>query len=1148
MKKNRKAHPPFSRCLLKSLIVMKFILLLVLVTSQQLAADAFSQQVTIKMHNASFKDVTKEIEKQTSLTFLYNDLRIKDLQKRNVNVKDADYSAVLKEYLEGSELTFELLDNTVVILPMEEAKLNPVQQNLIKGTVTDSVGNALEGVSVKIKGTKSRTVSDISGSFELHSSLSPITLVFSFIGMKTQEVVVTDKAQIVRVIMKEDKVAIDDVVVTGYNNLRKESFTGSYTQVTREDLMKVSTSNLISALQVFDPSLRMMDNKGIGSNPNELPEFYVRGQSGFPGVMELDQAEGSATVSQFSLKNNPNLPIFIMDGFEVSLEKVFDLNLNRVTQITILKDAAATAVYGSRASNGVIVIETVAPKSGEFRITYNGNYEITAPDLSSYNMMNAQEKLDAEVAAGLFVPHKDTPRDKNYANQVVNLKWLYTLKNNEIEKGVDTYWLSQPLTTMFNQRHNLFFEGGSDAIRVGVDFRFDNQNGVMKESGRKRVGTGLTLEYRYKGLQVRNQTFFDMIRAEDSPYGSFSDYSRMQPYYAIHDEEGKLIEVQPYYQGLSNVLNPIYEATLASFSRTKYNEWTNNFSANWFINPYLSLKGQVAVVYKDQTGNRFIDPKSPRYTVSKETSDYGELNSSKTSTFDWNTNVYLAYNRTIDAHNLNLSSGLNVKSMDYEYMLSRYRGFPSGKLNSPSYANKIVEKPSFSDNKTRLFGSFTNLNYTFQNIYLFDASFRMDGSSEFGSERKWAPFWSLGTGLNLHNMMAIPAVNSWRIKANIGQTGKSNFAPFMANNTYKILSDEWYPSGIGADLIYMGNELLTWEKQLSTNIGMDLSIMNRYNLELNYYHKKTYDLVSDVSLPSSSGFSVYRDNIGKVLNKGVEVIGNFKVLSQRNWDVVLFGNMAHNKNKILEIAESLKQYNARVDEYYEQYKYASGSGAYQYLDQNNDENQKYIKPIRKYEEGSSLTAIYGMKSLGINPANGQEVFLKRNGEISTDWSALEQDIIGNTEPWAQGAFGLNVRFKQFSLYTSFLYEFGGDAYNETLVRNVENVNLLYYNGDRRVLTDRWQKPGDIAQLKSIEDRLFVTRPTSRFVQKNNYLAFNSLAIMYDVDNSFIQNYKLNSLRFGFNMNDIARFSTIKEERGLNYPFARTFTFSINTTF
>ena len=1132
--------------------------ILFIIAMVQVYGRAYSQ-ITLQEKNTALENVLKSIEAQSGYVFFYNDEDLKN-KKVTVSVKNVSIQTALDESFKNVNLIYKI-DQKNVLIKKSTSDFKPIerlpeltatqQEIIIKGKVIDSLNRPISGVSISFKGTESKVSSLRDGSFEIKTNKSSGILVFSFLGMQSREIVVSSSNSNLIVTMVEQKIAIKDVVVTGYSNIRKESFTGTYTQVTKEQLLRVSSNNLVSALQVFDPSLRIMTNNQLGSDPNNLPEFYIRGQSGFPGVKDLDRAEGTGTVSQFALKNNPNLPVFILDGFEVNLEKIYDLDLNRIQQITILKDAAATAVYGSRASNGVIVVETIAPKPGEFRINYNGSLGVTAPDLSSYDMMNAQEKLDAEVAANLYVPHKDVD-PKYYESTLATLRWNYLTKQNEINKGVDTYWLSQPLNTMINNKHTLYLEGGSEAIRLGLEFRYDQQGGVMKGSGRDRMGTGLTVEYRYKGLQVRNQTYFDLIKAKGSPFGSFGDYARMQPYFPIYNEtDGSFVReyLNATAFGTENVKNPLYEASLGNINRNGYREWTNNISANWFVNKYFLIKGQFALNYKDADSERFIDPLSTTYARTGAFNK-GELYLSETKNLNWNTNVFGSYNRVINENNINLSIGLNAKATADDYITSSYRGFADANFHSPAYAYEIINKPLLDDNKTRLLGSFANLNYSFKDIYLFDASFRLDGSSEFGSNRKWAPFWSLGSGINLHKSKLLEGndwVNMFRIKANIGQTGKSNFSPFMARNTYKILLDDWYPTGIGANIIYMGNSNLTWEKQLSWNIGADLSIKNRHSFEFNYYNKTTYDLITDVSLPSSSGFTIYRDNIGKVLNKGFEMKATIGAVNTKDFNLILTGNIAHNKNSILEIAESLKSYNQRIDEYFNAY-YITGGGSATYYISDSKRNAKYAMPIRKYEEGSSLTTIYGMKSLGINPANGKEVFLKRDGEVTYDWSPNEQQAIGNSEPWAQGSFGINARYKQFTLYSTFLYEFGGDEYNETLVNNVENVNLALYNADRRVLTDRWQKPGDIAPLKSIQDRYFVTRPTSRFIQKENFVVFNSLSLGYDFDPAKLTKYRVNSLRASILLNDIGRMSTIQREMGLQYPFARTFSFMLNASF
>jgi TonB-linked SusC/RagA family outer membrane protein len=1142
------------------LTMMKITAFFLLVCCLHVSARTNSQTVSISVRDFPLNKLFSIVKKQTGFTVFGNASLLKQTHNVSISVTNMPLVQFLDSVLKSQPLTYRILDRTIILYgksnvfirpPVKIGEIDPssqeeftVYRQTVTGIVVGDDGAPINAVSVKVKGTTIGAATDANGKFTIAATAQQV-LEFTHVNMTPLELKVTNFPANGRIVMKPKDASLTDVVVTGYGNFRKESFTGTYTQVTKADIQKISPTNAIAALQVYDPSFRIMQNINMGSNPNVLPEFYIRGQSGFPGVKDLDRIEGGGGVSQFALKNNPNTPVFIMDGFEVSVEKIYDMDINRINNITILKDAAATALYGSRASNGVVIIETVVPKPGEFRVNYNGTFAITAPDLTSYNMMNAQQKYEAEMASEAYLPAN--PLDPNYDEQLVENLWYMEQKMNEIRKGVNTYWLSQPLTTPVNNRHYVYIEGGSQGVRLGLELKYDNQNGVMKESFRKRMGAGLTLQYQTPKFQFRNQAFFDVVNAEESPYGSFSDYSKLQPYFPMYDENtGQYLRNLPNYFAYQ-FINPLFESTVGNFNKSHYKEWTDNLTVNWYLSKFLFIRGQFAIDYKQQDQDVFTSPTSTIYDRISLFSK-GELNQSFSDMLTWNSNLFASYNRNIDKHNINFSLGLNANSTTETFRVNAYRGFPDPKFHSPSYAYEIVTKPTLSDNKKRLLGGFATANYSLNNIYLFDASFRVDGSSEFGIDNKWAPFWSLGTGVNLHNTVFFkknPKIDMFRITANIGQTGKSNFSPYMARNTYQMMLDDWYPTGIGASLIYMGNNRLTWEKQISWNIGTMISWQKKFMLEVNYYNKETYDLITDVSLPSSSGFAIYRDNIGKVLNKGFEIKTSVTAINSRDFGLTLIGNMAHNKNKIIEIAQSMKRYNNRIDEYYEGYINVSDPvWALVY----NDLNAKYATPIRKYEEGSSLTTIYGMRSLGIDPATGKEVFLKRDGTITYDWDPAEQQAIGNTEPWAQGSFGLNARYKRFTLFTTFLFEFGGDQYNQTLVDNVENVNLLRNNADARVLTDRWRKPGDRSQLKAIQDRYFITRPTSRFVQENNYIAFNSLSLSYDFDPVWLKNFRLRSLRTSFMMNDVAFFSSIKREMGLDYPYARTFTFSINASF
>lgn len=1145
----------------RTLRIMKVLFTFLFAALLSINAHTYSQEtINLSVENKSLKEVFSEIEKKSSYIFLFSG-NVDSEMNRKVSIKALSESLdnVMNSVTRNTELKYSILDKQIIVYKNESAEkreesISSLQQNTITitGRVLDTKKEPLAGVSIRVKNTQQGTSTDSQGNFSitLRSSVNEYTiLIISYIGFKTKEIEVKN-VQHLNIVMEEDISEIGEVVITGYANVRKESFTGSITQIKQEDILKVSPGNLISTIQAFDPSFKIMDNIATGSNPNALPEFYIRGQSGLPNVKELDILE-SSNVSQFSLKTNPNTPIFILDGFEVGIEKIYDLDITRIKSITLLKDASSSAIYGSRAANGVIVLETLAPKPGKIKINYSGSYGLTTPDLSSYNLMNGKEKILAEQAANFFgEPEPWEYKDRNY-DFVKRLKNInYIRKKNQLLQGVDTYWLSQPLNTAFNHKHNLFVEGGLENFRYGIEIQYDKENGIMKKSYRNKTGIGLAMEYIHKKLQIRNNINFNMMARQNSPYGSFDSYIRLQPYYEPFDiETGEIIsEYNQLWGSNRNIKNPLFEALLGNFDKGNYREWTNNLSLNWFLTQHLLIKGQYAITYNDANADLFTDPASTKYSKTEDLLRRGELRTSNTKRLNHNMNFFAAYNQGFKKHYINLSLGMNVVSTSFDYESYYYRGFADKNFSSPAYASEVVGAPTFNDNITRLFGTFFTANYSYQNIYLIDTSVRIDGSSEFGDERKWAPFWSLGGGINFHNYPILKGNNNvslLRITGNIGQTGKSNFSPFMSNNMFEIMKDDWYPTGIGAKLIYLGNKNLTWEKTISNNIGIDITLKKRYSLRMDFYRKTTKDLISDVSLPSSSGFNVYKDNIGEITNSGFEAKVNLGVLKTKDANIYLFANIAHNINRINKISESLKKYNERIDEYFKGYVSNDDPEWYTIY---NSSNSKYSKPIKRFEEGNSITAIYGMKSLGVNPANGKEVFYKKDGTITYDWSSTEQQIIGNTEPWGQGSFGLNAQYKRWSLFTTFLYEFGGDRYNQTLVSEVENIDLMHSNADKRVGLDRWKVPGDITPLKNIKDGLVTTRVSSRFIQRNNYVKFNSISLGYDVDHNILKRYGINLLRLQINMNDIALFSTIRREMGTSYPFARTFTFTLNTAF
>ena len=486
-------------------------ILLVLVLVFSIQAKAYSQtRITAKRQGVTIDEVLKEVREKSGYRFLYRVEEVNRYGKRDIDVKDAEVEDFLGQLLQNTDLTYEVENEVIIIRPEKQRQDSRVNVQVVRGKVTDENNLALPGATVLLKGTSYGVVTDSHGKFTMEVlERDTVTLLVSFVGMETRLVNLKKGQTEVLVSLKPDIKEMKEVVVTGYGNVRKTSFTGNSVTVTKDELMSVSKSNVIKALQAFDPSFRIQTNNDWGSDPNALPEMYVRGRSGISGVKELDRDP----LTKSALKDNPNLPTFIMDGFQISVEQLYDMDPNRIESITILKDAAATALYGSRAANGVVVITTVAPQMGKLNVSYNFTGDVTVPDLSDYNLMNAREKLETEVAAGVF---EDLAKDNP-----LGAEQQYYAKLASITRGVDTYWLSKPLQTSFNHKHSLSVDGGSDNFRFGIQLSYNNEDGVMKESFRNRVGAGVYLDYRIGSFQLKNMVTYTNTRSQESPYGAF---------------------------------------------------------------------------------------------------------------------------------------------------------------------------------------------------------------------------------------------------------------------------------------------------------------------------------------------------------------------------------------------------------------------------------------------------------------------------------------------------------------------------------------------------------------------------------------------------------------------------------------------------
>lgn len=1086
---------------------MKMTFFLLLAFFMQVSASTYSQQVKVSLdcRNEDMVSVLRKLEKQTNLFFFFNDKAMETGQKVSLSVKEEALETVLEKIFAG-KFQWERVDNMLVVKPRETLPQQRQEMVRVTGRVVDENGHSLPGVTVLLKGTTIGTATDADGKYGLMIPKGESVLLFSMVGMEDVERKAVAAAEETRidVVMKNADNELEDVVVTGYFNKSKDSFTGSVTQVKREELRKFGNVNLLEALRMVDPSFKIKENNLRGSDPNSLPDFFVRGESSFMG--------------------ESNIPTFIVDGYEVSLQRVFDMDMERIENITVLKDASATILYGSRAANGVVVIETRRPAGGKLQVSYSNRTSLSVADLTDYDLMDAREKLEYEQKAGLY------PANVNY------LEHLEIIKAN-VERGVNTDWLAQPLRDPVSHAHSLYIDGGSGAVVYGLGLNYNRNNGVMKKSYREVFGASFDLTYRIRDkINIRNSFEYSKTNVKNSPYGSFSTYAKANPYNPIYDEEGKLVEVyDPYVERRQTDVecqNPLYNATLPYKDQSDIHMVSDNLSIDYWILPELRFKGSVALTQTLNSSDKFVSPDHTdyKYDANAEPSEKGEYAKSNGKGFSYNINATLNYNLQKNRHLLFTGVGMNLiqnRSTEDSYVAT---GFVDGRFHEVWFGTTYEAggKPSGAEQEDRMAGFFANINYSYDNRYFVDFSGRLDGSSKYGEDKRFAPLWSAGIGWNLNNehfMENAGWLSRLTVRASIGETGNQNFDPYQARTTLAY-RDKAYFDILGASFMKYGNTRLEWQKSLKRNIGLDMEILQRrFTLRFDYYNDRTNGLLLPVSVTPSLGFSSYTENFGEQRNEGYEFDMNAVIIRHKDFDFAVNFSGTHNENRIMKISSALRALNKENNE-------AEG------VDQ--------TSPIAMYEEGESVNAIKAVRSLGINPASGKELFLTREGTVTEKWDYRDKVVVGCTDPTLEGNIGANIMWKNWSLNVLMRYSFGGQVYNSTLAGRVEGASP-YGNADRRVLEERWQKPGDYSFYKNIADRE-TSNATSRFVQDNNYLEMSNISLSYRLPQAWLKKLGLSSVRIGLNTSELFYISSVKRERGLDYPFAREYTFSLNLNF
>ncbi len=991
----------------------------------------------------------------------------------------------------------------------------------ISGMVTDASGEPLPGAHVaivKVHPTDAvqAVATDINGHFQLTFPNNVKQITVSYIGFKMKTVtLLPPPSNSYEIKLETDAQAMEEVVVNGAFTRKANTFSGAVTTVKGEELQRVGNQNVLQSLKNIDPSFLQIENLSAGSNPNALPDFQMRGSSSVGSL----QGEFSSSANQ---------PLFILDGFETDLTKILDLDMNQVESLTTLKDATAKAIYGAKAANGVIVIETKRPSAGRLKVSYNGGLSIEAPDLTSYDLCNAMEKLEVEKMAGLY--------SSDNALTQISLDKTYANKLREILAGSNTDWKAQPTRVGVGHKHSLLLEGGDDSMLYGVDLSYNNIAGVMKGSDRNTFSGGITLSYRVKDFIFRNKLTIDYNDSNNSPYGTFDQYCRMNPYSRLYDENGNLVKSYNYTNAsgeIGDYYNPLYNTTLNSKDNSTYTTITNNFYAEWQAARNLRLTGRFGYVRQSSTTDLFKPANHTDFARESDTYYKGSYSKTSGTYTSLSADLGASYSFQIDKHLLFVNGQLNISDQSTLTNTLTAQGFPNDFMDDISFGTHYEKdgRPTGTESISRSAGGLLSVNYSYDEKYLFDANYRLQASSETSKDNRWGHFWSVGGGWNIHNegfLKDSELINRLKLRASFGFTGNQNSNSFAATPTFLYYANTSYNGSIGSYLAALANPDLHWEEKYDTNIGVDFNLFNnRLGGRFDYYLSTTDGQVTSVTVPYTTGFSTYTANLGKVENRGFEAYLNYKVYDNKCDYANVYASIAQNKNTLKEISNGLRAWNDNQDQAMLK--------------------EKITTPMVKFYEGCSMNAIWAVKSLGIDPQNGKEIFVKKDGSITYEYDPDDQIVCGDNQPKFNGLVGFNGEIKGFGFSVTANYRWGGQIYNSTLVDKVENAPIEY-NVDRRVFTDRWQKAGDIALYKSIKDQS-TTYATSRFVEDYSTFTLSSLSVYYDFYNCrFMKNSFLERLKISAYTNDLFILSSVKTERGTSYPFARTFSFSVQATF
>lgn len=1089
-------------------ITFSQVLLILLCTSLAMAHRTRAQEVlnrtiSIRGEKLELKEVLNQIEKEARVKFVYS-TKIKSSQRVSLNVTNRRLASVLDEVLKPIEIDYEVIENRILLrrskhetdestgfIPREITL--PVDRQ-VTGRVTDENNSGLPGVSIVLKGTQRGTTTNTEGRFEMNipETGSPL-LVFSFVGYTSQEVAVGSQNNLSVSMVPENKL-LNEVVVIGYGAVKRKDLTGAVAQIDSKEIDAFPVADVQQALRGRAPGVRVIQTSG---QPGSSVQVQVRGGNSFLG------------------NNNP---LYVVDGFPLTGGIDF-LNPSDIASIDILKDASATAIYGARGANGVVIITTRQGKEGRSRVSLDSYYGFQNV-AKRFDLMNGAQF--AEIANEQLVNDGRQPyfTSTDFAN---------------------TDWQDQIFQTAPIQNHVLTFTGGNAKTRYSVSGNYFAQDGIILNSGTDRgsfrFGLDQTVSDRFSFSThfVGSRFTFNNNRANNGHRGNniLSSAIVAPPTVPVRDQNGNYSSVTPYPFGPNVLQHPLLYSEL--LDQQKRTSLLADFSATFKLTDELSFKTLLGTEQVFNEGN-FYSP-----TTLRLSSPGGNANTSFGRGVSYLNENILTYTKAFDRSTLNAVAGFTWQNSTNNSNNQGGSGFLNDILQNNNLGAAEVTNPNSSSySEWALLSWLGRVNYSLMDKFLFTVSARADGSSRFGANNKWGFFPSGAFAYKLSEeafMKNIKQISSMKLRVSYGETGSTTLSPFQSLNRLGVTRATFGKSDvIGFAPVALPNDNLKWETTAQFNVGLDAGLFNeRVRITLDYYKKTTTDLLAQVTLPGSAGFNSIVTNLGEIQNSGFEFgVGADLVDKAFRWDI--FAQMSTNKNKIIDIGGS--------DIF--------GSGI----------SLPFGSPINLAREGQPLGLFYGFKEDGLDD-KGQikYVDLNNDGVISNS----DQTIIGN--PYPDYIFSINNNFSYKNFELNIFLE--GTQGNDLFFATGGSISNSFNTGENQlvdVYNNRWRP--DSPNPNALYPKISVGsnfRVSDRFVMDGSYMRIKNVRLAYNVPVSDLNIRWMQGLQLYASAQNLLTFTSYPgldpevntrsgtgdlrigiDETG--YPAARTFTFGLKLGF